>query len=59
MTVAVRSKVWVCGLSFLGMAGSNPAGGMEVSLLHFVLSDRGACDELITRPEESYSVWCV
>ena len=24
-----------------------------------VLSDRGLCDELITRPEESYRVWCV
>jgi len=25
----------------------------------FVFSDRGLCDELITRPEESYLVWCV
>jgi len=24
-----------------------------------VLSRRGACDELITRPEESYPLWCV
>ena len=24
-----------------------------------VLSGRGLCDELITRPEESYRVWCV
>jgi len=24
-----------------------------------VLSDRDLCDELITRPEESYRVWCV
>jgi len=24
-----------------------------------VLSDTGLCDELITRPEESYRVWCV
>jgi hypothetical protein len=23
-----------------------------------VLSDRGLCDELITRPEESYRLWC-
>jgi len=23
------------------------------------LSCRGLCDELITRPEESYRVWCV
>jgi len=24
-----------------------------------VLSVRGLCDELITRPEESYRLWCV
>jgi len=24
-----------------------------------VLSGRGICDELITRPEESYRMWCV
>jgi len=24
-----------------------------------VLSGRGLCDELITRPEESYWLWCV
>jgi len=58
MPVAARSKAWVCNRSFFGIAGSNPAGGMEVSLLHFVLSGRGTCDELITRPEESYRVWC-
>ena len=25
----------------------------------YVLSGRGPCDELITRPEESYRLWCV
>jgi len=25
----------------------------------YVLSGRGLCDELITRPEESYQLWCV
>ena len=25
----------------------------------FVLSGRGLCDELVTRPEESYRLWCV
>jgi len=25
----------------------------------FVLSGRGLCDELITRPEEFYRMWCV
>jgi hypothetical protein len=24
-----------------------------------VLSGRGLCDDLITRPEESYRLWCV
>jgi len=24
-----------------------------------VLSGRGLCDELITRPEQSYRLWCV
>ena len=31
--VVVRSKVWVCGRSLPGIAGSNPAGGMNVCLL--------------------------
>jgi len=25
----------------------------------YVLSGRGLCDELITRPEESYRMWCI
>jgi hypothetical protein len=25
----------------------------------YVLSGRGLCDKLITRPEESYRLWCV
>ena len=24
-----------------------------------MLSGKGLCDELVTRPEESYRVWCV
>ena len=40
------------------MVGSNPTVGMDVCLL-WVLSGRGPCDELITRPEESYRLWCV
>jgi hypothetical protein len=27
--------------------------------LFFVLSGRGLCDGLVSRPEESYRVWCV
>jgi hypothetical protein len=33
LTVAARSKAWVCGRSFTGIAGSNPARGMDVCLL--------------------------
>ena len=32
---------------------------MFVCCESFVLSGRGLCDELITRPEESYRLWCV
>jgi hypothetical protein len=41
-----------------GIAGSNTAEGMIVfSCECCVLSGRGVCDELITRPEESYRLW--
>jgi hypothetical protein len=33
---------------------SNPTGGVDVCCVCCVLSGRGLCDELITRPEESY-----
>jgi len=32
---------------------------MSVCCEYCVLSSRGLCDELITRPEESYWLWCV
>ena len=32
---------------------------MSVSCEFCVLSGRGLCNELITRPEESYRLWCV
>jgi hypothetical protein len=31
--VAARSKAWVCGRSLAGVAGLNPARGMDVCLL--------------------------
>jgi hypothetical protein len=31
--VAVRFKAWFYGCSLAGIAGSNPAGGMDVCLL--------------------------
>jgi len=37
-----------------------PSGAwMSVYCECCVLSGRGLCDELITRPEESYRLWCV
>jgi hypothetical protein len=60
MPVAARSKAWVCGRSLAGKVGSNPAGAwMSGSCECCVLSGRGLCVGLITRPEESYRVWCV
>ena len=36
-----------------------PGAWMFVCCECFMLSGRGLCDELITRPEESYRMWCV
>ena len=36
-----------------------PVAWMSVCCESCVLSGRGLCDELITRPEESYRLWCV
>jgi hypothetical protein len=58
--VAAPSKALVCGRLPAEIVGSNPIGGMDVCLFKCrVLSGRGLCDELITRPEESYRMWCV
>ena len=57
--VAARSKAWVCGRSPAKIVGSNPTGGMDVCCECCVLSGTGLCEELITRPEESYRLWCV
>jgi len=58
--VAAGSTAWVCGHWLAGMEGSNPVGGMDVCRCkECVLSGRGLCDGLITRPEEYYPLWCV
>jgi len=49
----------VYGRSPAETVGTNPIGGMDVCCECCVLSGRGLCDELITRPEESYWLWCV
>jgi hypothetical protein len=33
MSVASRSKAWVCGHSLAGITGSNAVGGMDVCML--------------------------
>jgi len=58
--VAARSKAWVWGRSPAEIMGSNPTGAwMFVWCKCCVLSGRGLCDELITRPEESYRLWSI
>ena len=57
---AARSKAWVCGHSFSGIVGSNPAWGINVSFFECcLLSGWGLLVGLITHPEESYRVWFV
>jgi hypothetical protein len=56
----IKSKAWVFGCLLAGVASSNPAGEwMCISCEFYVLSGRGLCVGLITRPEESHRVWCV
>jgi len=59
--VAARSKAWAFGRSPAEIIGSNPTGGawMFVCCMCRVLSGRGLCVGLITRPEESYQLLCV
>jgi hypothetical protein len=57
--VAARSMAWFCSRSLAGIVGSNPAGGMDVCCECCVLSGRGLCVGLITRPEDSYRVRCI
>ena len=61
VSVAAQSEAWVCGRSPAEIVGSNPSGGQGcVSVVECcVLSGRGLCDGPITRPEESYRLWCV
>jgi len=43
----------------LGMRVRIPVGGMNVCCECCALSGRSLCDGLVTRPEESYRLWCV
>ena len=58
--VAARSKAQVYGRSPAAIVGSNSTGTwMFFCCGCCVLSSRGLCDGLITRPEESYRLWRV
>ena len=56
---AAPSKAQAYGRSPAEIVGLNPTRGMDVFCECCVSSGRGLCDELITRPEESYRLWCV
>ena len=53
-------QAWVCGRSFLGLWVRIPLGAWKpVSWECCVLSGRGLCIWLVTRPAESNRVFCV
>ena len=58
--VAARSKEEVCGRSPAEIAGSNHTGvGGDGCVCCECCVLSGHCDMLISRPEESYRLWCV
>ena len=61
VSVPVRYKVWVCAASRLlrSWVRIPPGAWVSVCCECCVLSGRDICDGLITRPEESYRLWCV
>jgi len=60
VSVAARSKAWVCGRSSAEIVVSNPTGAWMFFCCECgVLTGRGLYDELITRQEESYRLCCV
>ena len=61
LLISVYPAQWAaCGRSPAEIVGSNPTGAwIFVCCECLVLSGRGLCDELITRPEESYRLRCV
>jgi hypothetical protein len=49
----------VCGCSPAEIEGSNPTWSTDICCECCVLPGKSLCDELITRPEKSYRLWCV
>jgi len=67
MCGSTSRSLWPCGLT-RGSAAAHwlglrvripPVAWISVCCECCVLSARGLCDGLITRPEESYRLWCV
>ena len=55
-----QTNIHAAGRSPAEILGSNPTGAwIFVCCECRVLSGRGLCDELITRSEEPYRLWCV
>jgi hypothetical protein len=56
VSVAARSKAWICGCLLVGIVGSNPVGGHECQHVVSIVccTGRGLCDGPIARPGESY-----
>jgi len=60
ISVAARSKAWVCCRSLSKIVGSNPAGGKNVCLVSIVCYQvEVSATGPIARPEDSYRVRCV
>jgi hypothetical protein len=62
MPVAARFKAYVCGCSVAGIAGSNPAEGMDVYLLCVCCVGRGLSDGpivgiAVSNPAEGMDVY--
>jgi hypothetical protein len=57
--MAARSKVYAVARLLRLWVRIPPEAWMSLCCECIVLSGRGPCDELVTRPEESYRLWCV
>jgi hypothetical protein len=57
--MVARSKALVCGRSPPEIVGSNPTGVMKSVVIDVFCQVELSAMSLITRPEESYRLWCV
>ena len=55
VVVVARSKAWVCGRSLTGVAGSNPAGVMDVCCERCVVPGRGLYGRPLGRLGQCFS----